>query len=73
MESERRQKAELEAGHLKVIVRQLHMDNEKLEKHISEWKSMAEEPEGRVAKFSTEIGKIYATLEEAKSELPCAE
>ena len=71
MESERRQKAESEAGQLKVTVQQLHMDNEKLEKHISEWKSMAEESEGRVAKYSKEIGKIYATLEEVKSELPC--
>ncbi|KAL2042019.1 hypothetical protein N7G274_005207 [Stereocaulon virgatum] len=73
MESDRRQKAESEAGHLKVTVRQLHVDNEKLEKHISEWKSMAEESEGRAAKYSKEMGKIYATLEGIKSELPRAE
>ena len=73
MESERRQKAESEAGYLKVTVRQLQMDSEKLEKHISDWKLMAEESEGRVAKYSEEIGKIYATLEEVRSELPCTE
>ena len=73
MESERRQRAESEASQLKVTIRQLHMDNEKLEKHISEWKSMAEESEGRVAKYCREIGKIYAILEEVKSELPCTE
>ncbi|KAL2037320.1 hypothetical protein N7G274_010009 [Stereocaulon virgatum] len=73
MESDRRQKAESEAGHLKVTVRQLHVDNEKLKKHIGEWKSMAEESEGRAAKYSKEMGKIYAILEEVKSELPRAE
>ena len=34
---------------------------------------MAEESEARVAKYSKEMGKIYATLEEVKSKLPCAE
>ena len=73
MESDRRQKAKSEAGQLKIIIRQFHVYNEKVEKHTSEWKSMAEESEGKVIKYSKEMGKIYTTLEEVKSELPCAE
>ena len=45
------------------------MDNEKLEKHISEWNSVAEESESKAVKYRREISKIFAALKEVKSEL----
>ena len=70
IESKKRQTAEWEATQLKATVRQLHIDNEKLEKHISEWKSVAEASESNVVKYRKEISKIFAALEEVKSDLP---
>ena len=70
MESERRQTVELEASQLRVTIRQLHMDNEKLEKHISEWKSIAEESKSKAVKYCREMSKVFVVLEEVKCELP---
>ena len=70
IESERRRAAELEAGQLKVTIQQLQMDNGKLEKHIIEWKLIAEESKSNADKYCREMNKIFTALEEVKSELP---
>ena len=41
--------------------------------YVGEWKSIAEESKGRVAKYAEGTDQIYATLEEFKSELSCTE
>lgn len=71
IESERRRTAEVEADQPKVAIQQLQMDNGKLEKHINEWKLIAEESKSNVDKCCREINKIFAALEEVKSVLPC--
>ena len=69
IESERRQTAELEASQLRGTIRQLHMDNKKLKKHISEWKSIAEESKSKAVRYCREMSKVFVVLEEVKSEL----
>ena len=61
----------MEADQLKVTIQQLQMDNGKLEKHISEWKLIAEESKSNADKYCKEIKKIFIALEEVKSVLPC--
>lgn len=46
------------------------MDNEKLEKHISEWKSVVEESKSKAVKYCREMSKVFVVLEKVKSELP---
>lgn len=58
IESERRRTAELEAGQLKVTIQQLQMDNGKLEKHIAEWKVIAEESKSKADKYCREMNKF---------------
>ena len=55
---------------MRVTIPQLHMDNEKLEKHTSEWKAVAEESKSKAVKYCREMSKVFAALEEIKSELP---
>ena len=62
----------MEADQLKVTIQQLQIDNGKLEKHISEWKLIAEESKSNADKHCREINKILTALEEVKSVLPCA-
>ena len=71
IESEMRRTAEVEADQLKVTIQQLQMDNGKLEKHVSEWKLIAEESKSNADKYCKEINKIFTVLEEVKSVLPC--
>ena len=66
----KRQMVECEVGRLKVILEQLHMDNGKLENHVSEWKSIAEESQSGTVRYYREIHKIFTTLE-VNSELAC--
>ena len=47
------------------------MDNGKLEKHITEWKLIAEESKSNADKYYKEMNKIFMALEEVKSVLPC--
>ncbi len=70
-ESERRRAAELEASELKVTIQQLQMDNEKLEKHIGEWKLIAEASKSNADKYCREMNKIFTALDQVKSELAC--
>ena len=60
----------MEARQLRVTIKQLHMDNEKLEKHINEWKSIAEETRSKAVKYCREMSKVFVVLEKVKSELP---
>ena len=62
-ELERRQMVEREVSRLKIILEQLHMDNEKLENHVSEWKSIAEESQSATVRYCREIHKIFTNLE----------
>ena len=71
IESERRRAAELEAGKLKVTIQQLQMDNGKLEKHIREWKLIAEESKSNADRYYREMNKIFTALNQVKSELAC--
>ena len=70
-ELKKRQIVECEVSRLKVILEQLHMDNENLENHVSEWKSIAEESQSGTVRYCREIHKIFAILEQVKSELAC--
>ena len=70
-ESERRRAAELEACELKATIKQLQMDNGKLEMHISEWKLIAEESKSNADKYCREMNKIFTALDQVKSELAC--
>lgn len=70
-ESERRRAAELEACELKAIIKQLQMDNGKLEMHISEWKLIAGESKSNADKYCREMNKIFTALDQVKSELAC--
>ncbi len=70
-ESEGRREAELEASELKVTIQQLQMDNEKLEKHIGEWKLIAEASKSNADKYGREMNKILIALDQVKSELAC--
>ena len=70
-ESERRRAAELEAGELKVTIQQLQMDNGKFEKHIREWKLIAEESKSNADRYCREMNKIFIALDQVKSELAC--
>ena len=70
-ESERRRAAELEAGELKVTIQQLQIDNGKLEKHIREWKLIAEESKSNADRYCREMNKIFTALDQVKSELAC--
>lgn len=70
-ESERRRAAELKASELKVIIQQLQMDNKTLEKHIGEWKLIAEESKSNADKYCREMNKIFTALDQVKSELAC--
>lgn len=69
IESERRRTAEREISQLKSTIHQLQMDNEKLEKYISEWKLIAEESKSNADKYCREMNKIFTALEEVKLEL----
>ena len=70
-ESERRRAAALEASELKVTIQQLQIDNGKLEKHIGEWKLVAEESKSNADKYYREMNKIFTALDQVKSELAC--
>jgi len=61
----------LEASELKVTIQQLKMDSGKLEKHIGEWKLTAEESKSNADKYYREMNKIFAALDQVKSELAC--
>ncbi len=47
------------------------MDNRELEKHIGEWKLIAEESKSNADKYYREINKIFTALDQVKSELAC--
>ena len=70
IESERRRTAERETSQLKSTVQQLQVDNEKLEKHISEWKLIAEESKSNADIYCREMNKVFTALEEVKLGLP---
>lgn len=55
---------------MRVTIRQLHIDNEKLEKYISKWKSIAEESKSKAVKYCREMSKVFVVLEEVKYKLP---
>jgi len=61
----------LEASELKVTIHQLQMDSGKLEKHVSEWKIIAEESKSNADKYCREMNKIFTALDQVKSELAC--
>ena len=61
----------MEADQLKATIQQLQMDKGKLEKHVSEWKLIAEESKSNADKYCKEVNKIFTALEEVKSVLPC--
>lgn len=61
----------MEANELKVTIQQLQMDNGKFEKHIGEWKLIAEEFKGNADKYCREMDKIFTALDQVKSELAC--
>lgn len=71
MKSERRRIAEFETSQLKVIIQQLQMNNQKLEKHISEWKLIVEESKSSAVKYCRKMNKIFTALEKVKSKLSC--
>lgn len=71
VESERRQAAELKISELKLTIQQLQIDNGKLEKHIDEWKLIAEESKSNADKYCREMNKIFTALDQVKSELAC--
>ncbi len=61
----------MKASELKVTIQQLQMDKGKLEKHIGEWKLIAEESKSNADKYCREMSKIFTALDQVKSELAC--
>jgi hypothetical protein len=49
-------------------VNQLARDNEKLEKHIQEWKVIAERYHVKVVRYCQGMDTIFTILEEVKSQ-----
>jgi len=47
------------------------MDNGKFEKHIGEWKLIAEESKSNADKYCKEMDKIFIALDQVKSKLAC--
>ena len=45
------------------------MDNHRLTQYVNNWKLMAEKSESSISRYCKEMGKIFAALEEVKSEL----
>ena len=45
------------------------MNNEKLEKHISEWKSITKKFKNKAIKYCKEMSKIFVILKKIKCEL----
>ena len=70
-ESERRRVAELKACELTATIKQLQMNNGKLETYIGEWKLIAEELKSNADKYCREMNKIFTALDQVKSELAC--
>lgn len=70
-ESERRRAAELKVSERKVTIQQQQMDNGNFEKHIGEWKLIAEESKSNADKYYREMNKIFTALDQVKSELAC--
>lgn len=56
---------------MKVTIQQLQTDNGKLEKHIGEWKLIAEESKSNADKYCREMNKIFTALDQVESELAC--
>ena len=61
-ESKRRRAAELKVCELKAIIKQLQINNEKLETHINEWKLITEKSKSNADKYCKEMNKIFTTL-----------
>lgn len=47
------------------------MNNEKLKKHIGEWKLIAEASKSNADKYDKEMNKIFIALDQVKFELAC--
>jgi hypothetical protein len=67
LESEKRRQVEAEVGRLKKNVQEAQMDNQKLERHVQEWKQVAEQARSRVAKYCQGVDEIWTVLEELKA------
>lgn len=63
VELEKRKVAKLKVSELKFIIEQLQIDNEKLEKHIDEWKLIAEKSKSNADKYYTEMNNIFTALD----------
>ena len=70
LESEMKLQAEEEVNQLKTAIQEAQRDNQKLEQHVQEWKRIAEQSRSSTSKYCRGVGKIWAILEELKSELP---
>jgi predicted nuclease with TOPRIM domain len=70
-ELKRRQMIECEINRLKIIMQQLHVDNEKFKNQVNEWKFIAEKSQSDTVKHCREIHKILTVLEKIKSKLIC--
>ena len=66
---QKRQIIECEIGRLETLVLQLHMNNEKLQNHVQEWKTIVEKSQSDKIKHCEEMQKIVTTLIEIKTEL----
>jgi hypothetical protein len=66
LESERRRQAE-EKNELTIAIQEAQKDNRKLERHIQEWKLIAEQAIRSTSKYRQRVGEIWTVLEELKS------
>lgn len=68
-EYEMREKAQKESNQLKKTIQEMQMDNQKLERHIQEWKLVAVQASTRANAYCKGLRQIWAPLEEVKSTL----
>jgi hypothetical protein len=69
LELEKRKQADETVHQLNLAVQEVQGDNEKLKHHIQEWKLIAERSQGKIVRYYEGIGKIFAILEELKSDV----
>ncbi|KAI9776698.1 MAG: hypothetical protein M1839_009425 [Geoglossum umbratile] len=69
LESEMKLQAEEEVDQLKRAIQEAQRDNQKLKQHVQEWEIIVGQSRSSTRKYSRGISKIWAVLEELKSEI----
>ena len=67
---EKRYRVEEKLNCLEVVIQAARNDNQKLEQHIKEWKSVAEQSQSSAMKYRDGMSRLFILLAELKSELP---